>query len=526
VYAILHRAGPRSRQLCRLLRELYGPLARLTPRGLETEDELLSALAGSDRHTQLTSLDLGNLHFMITTDALTALCKALPNLTTLRLTHEERMHRGGRELTAAAVAAATSCLSRLTALHVPFVADAAADIPPEWPDKGCGRLQELTLPRDFPAPSLARLSHLTGLTRLGFAERYPAIDVAHVASLVAQLPALVALELGGELDPVAPVQRLTQLTALTLDGSVLEEATQTGELLRHVGALTNLCRLELRLWWHEGDAGAPGWLTRLTRLRVDFAILEGDPEEVNGGVPDGFLAFADVASSVPNLPALRELRIARMGPECYMLPAAACASIASCSSSLESLSLDRLRLPASMLEGVIPQLTGLTHLGIDLLTTDAAPSAESFTRWPVLTNLRELRCTAGTAAGDMVPCQLLAGLPHLDTLSLGVAFTKLNGPYVEHLCHSMPRLTSLDLSRNSTVGTGLSALRHLTNLEVLSLGRAPCIEGDLEHVQAPPSLRRCYLGGYWDPEQQTKARAVLGRQVDVVFPDRQERRRY
>jgi hypothetical protein len=395
-----------------------------------------------------------------------------------------------RTLTTASVAAAASQLPSLTALDVCSTSD-MADPGLEWPiTGGFARLRELTLPAAFMPRSTACLSWLTGLTGLSKLcfetdPEGPDVDVLQVASLAARLPALVALELEGDLEEVARLRSLTRLTALKLGGQVTEEGVTTGQLLHHVGTLTNLRSLALEpLWWNEdGDSGEPGWLSQLhllTSLRACFGY---------GGV-----GLEETALSVPHLPALCELRLSSiLCDDDDVLSVAACAHIAAARSTLRLLHLDALLLPASLGAEVMPQLTGLTCLCLACIQLPIMPLTW-FTWLTVLTALRELGYSNNH--GSALPCELLAGVSNVDTLSLsGCSF--VNAPYMEQLCEAMPQLTNLDLSGNRNLGAGLSSLQHLTNLEVLGLavGRGSLVL--LQHVRAPSSLRRCCLGGDW-----------------------------
>jgi hypothetical protein len=525
LYAILHKAGPRARELCKAFMRVYGPLPRLTPRGLATPDELVAALATRDnRYLQLSALDLSCAKKIVMEDSLLALCKALPNLRELRL-HSSDSPYGCTIPTAASVAAAISQLPNLTTLHIPFLSGMDNDPLPEWPFSGCTNLQELTLPGSFvTSPSSTALSCFPRLSKLSF-EAYDIVGSAHIASLAAQLPALVALQLDGALDvgAVAQLRSLTQLTGLTMSVWYLaEQGVMTGPLLQHVGSLTNLRSLALRLDFDQ-DTAAPGWLTRLTlltRLRLDL-----DERTREAGLDGLNAAFADAASSVPHLPALHQLHLGKCdGTPTVVLPAAACAHLASARAHLGLLHLQRMELPACFFAEVLPQLTGLTCLRLVYVITPFNPDIMSFSWLAGLTALRELSCEGNI--GDhadwaarrcgVLPCKLLAGLSKVDTLSLE-SCDFVDGPYLAQLCESMPQLQSLNLSHDFAdvdMGAGLPALQHLTNLEVLAL---PCFSECGEHVKAPPSLRRCYLGLGRQPDDEAHAKAVLGRHVEVVF---------
>jgi hypothetical protein len=377
----------------------------------------------------------------------------------------------------------------------------------------------------------AALPRFAGLSKARFDIVRGFEDMTRVAALVAHLPALlVALELGGcncfgpvqalrgltQLRGVTQLQGLARLTALRLAGEVVEHGTMAGQLLQLIGTLTNLRSLGLSLVWAELDTTPHhGWLSRLTlltSLTVDFWAPGGK-------------VIHDVLSSVAHLPALGVLSITDARP----MPAVsgvAYAHVAAACSSLRCLSLMELLLPPSMFTDVLPQLTGLTCLQFKVAVTPTTPHVESFSWLSVLTALRELWYGGHFDDTSVLPCELLAGLPHVETLYLGDC-SFVDAPYLEQLCDSMPQLTSLDLSYNRNMGAGLSSLQHLTNLEVLGLGSVECSAEVLQHLhalQAPPSLRRCHLGeDYWEPEKQAvarvAARATLGRQVDAVFSD-------
>jgi hypothetical protein len=221
-----------------------------------------------------------------------------------------------------------------------------------------------------------------------------------------------------------------------------------------------------------------------------------------------------VAFDVPRLPALCELHLTK----CFAgdggeLSAAAWEGIAASCSALRLLHLGGLTLPANMPQA-LSQLTGLTCLRLRSLYK-RVPSLSALT---ALTNLKELCFALGGfrsgLADSVLPCRLLAGLRSLDTLALSHC-SFVDGPYTEQLCASVPQLTSLDLSCNGDVGTGLSALRRLTNLQVLGLEGVAA--HDVQHMRVPASLQRCYLGwGRW-PEERVAAKGLLGRGVEAVF---------
>jgi hypothetical protein len=514
LYPVLHRAGRRTRELCTAFAHVYGPLPHLAPWGVETIDELLSALApADDRHRHLTRLDLSRVGNLVTCDSLLSMCEALPNLRSLRLAPWDRTYAS--ELTAPAVAAATSRLLHLEELHVPFLPAAIGAGPlPEGPCQGSSHLRELTLPIGLIAPSVTALSGCTALRKV-CVHALQDVNISHLASLAAELPALLSLEQvgSGRLYSIASLQSLTQLTALGLCGAVSEEGATTGQLLRHVGTLTNLRSLALRLWLDWGEALERGWLTRLSRLtslQVTFAT-----REVN---IDDYDAFFDVPSSVPLLPALCELKIAGTY-NAASLSAAACAYVASARSSLKSLHLRELRLPASMFVHVMPQLTCLSCLRLEYVIH---PDEMVFIWLSILTALRELWYDGrikNTGCSGVLPCGLLAGLSSVDTLSLPRC-PAVDGPYLEQLCELMPQLRSLNLSYNSNMGAGLHALQRLTNLEVLGLAPYYGVSlGDtLQHLRAPLNLGRCYVGRK-GPEKEASSIVLLSRQVDIMYAD-------
>jgi hypothetical protein len=514
LHAILHAAGPRSRQICRALLDLYGPLRRLTPRGVETSSELLAALVVSGRHRELTSLDLSYVHHLITDDSLPALCEALPALRALRL-HPLTWRGAKPTFSAAAVAAATSHLPQLTALHVGSVSDKRRWPHPlltKWPIQGCPLLENLALPRSWVPLASTALPALTGLSRLAFGGEdceFTAMHMSHIAAVAPQLPALVALELEGSFKASAQFQGLTQLTALKVYGR------PAGQVLQHIGSLTNLRSLEVRLRWRRRDQPQHGWLDELaclTRLWVDFWIR---PE----GEGLGWLeAFDEVARSVPHLPDLRDLRFATSGTYGHATVMLPCAGIASASGSLRALALECMYFHDSMYSQVLPLLTGLTSLRLGSLWYSYGFGG--FGWLTALTSLRELVYWSGGESRALhLPCELLAGLRSVVALTLD-KLPFVDGGYLVQLCASMPQLTSLGLCNSESMGPALAALQHLTRLEVLAFstscrGVERAAEG-WEHLRAPSSLRRCHL-----PEGRATARAVrglLGRQVEVV-PD-------
>jgi hypothetical protein len=507
LHTILHRAGPRTRELCTLLLDVYGPLRRLTPRNVHTPGELLAALARSDlRHVHLTSLDLSHVRHAITPRSLEALCRALPSLRTLRLPSYVYCTEEC-DFTAAALAAATAHLPNLIALHAPALPDPI----PAPSDKGSPQLQELALLSPMLPPSTTALSCLTRLSTLSLG-RCAAADVPHLDSLLSQLPALSALSLhaGDDSDDegTASLPGLTQLTALTVMG--LDRASP---MLHDISTLTDLRRLALLfdLLHNSGGIPGPAWITRLTLLTSLHVDIDTPEEEVD-----------QVALYVPHLPALRELFIGDCnGCRGCDMSAAACAHLAAARSSLGLLHFSACSPPASLFTEVLPQLTGLTCLRLDCVTYRTP-----FSWLAVLTNLRELwyvgvRRYDDAYEGAELPCKLLAGLRHLDTLSLTYC-SFVDAPYMAQLCGSMPQLRGLDLCCNNNMGgAGLSALQRLTNLEVLGLARVAdshhSLEG-LEGLRAPASLRRCYLGPVaWPPGERAKLGGLLDRHVEVVF---------
>jgi hypothetical protein len=511
LYATLHTAGPRLREICRALLDLYGPLPRLTPGEVETPAELLSALATHDnRHLHLSELDLTHVPDAVTDSCLLALYRALPNLCTLHLPATPY-----RNTLSHSIAAATAQLPNLTALHVPYMADGLR----EWCiAEGCAtHLQELTLLSAVLEQSNAALSCLTRLSKLCLTGLH-LNDLLHIVPLVAQLPALVVFTLEwSHFDTLVDLRSLTQLTALKLEGTV-GERLGAQELEHVVGSLTHLRSLVLELYWLGfAEPACLAQLTMLTSLRLHVAAwcaadLASSP-------------FEEVASSVPLLPALRELCMTaeastRRGT--FALSDDACACIASARSSLGLLYLENLTLPGSMLSEVLPQLTRLTCLRLS-----PTNPIKSFDWLPALTALRELRytgCCQSAAASTVMPCHLLTRLSTVTTLSLAWC-SFLDGPYLQQLCAHMPQLRTLDLGHNDILRDGLSALQHLTNLEVLGLspdaGKIAELLGNVSGL--PASLRRCYVGlgncsriDFSAHEKQV-VQAMLGKQVQAVF---------
>jgi hypothetical protein len=328
------------------------------------------------------------------------------------------------------------------------------------------------------------------------------MELPQIVDLVDQLPLLVELKLDGCFSDAARLQCLTQLTALTVGGEAM--GLMTGQLLHHIGTLTNLRSLALEPRWWTGPPAEPGWLAQLrllTSLRAAFDC--------------GRAGLEEMASSVP----LRELHLHSFG-ESNVMSVAACAHIAAARSSLRHLHLELVSLPASMCAEVLPQLTGLTCLR---LIYNRMPTM-TFSWLTELTALRELQYRN---RGTVLPCELLAGLSCVDTLVL-TSCPFVDAPYLKQLCSSMPQLRGLDIDLlNDNMGAGLYRLRRLTNLEVLGLGRiadsrrSMLVQG-LKSLRAPPSLRRCYLGRHVQRGPEYKraiARAMLGRQVEAVFSD-------
>jgi hypothetical protein len=532
LYAILHRAGPRSRELCRALLDVYGPLPRLAPRGLASLEELLSALAASARHRHLRVLDLSDATDLRFDDRFQALCKALPSLLTLHLpVYSHLMHSSDRMPTLACVAAATAHLRRLSALHAPYMSGVGGAPLCEALLQGWSHLRELTLPEPLlRASSTTALSGCTALSKLGIQGDIKGgsrVDLCHIASVASQLPALVSLQLRGSgyccMEAGPQLRGLGGLTALALAGVALEERVAAGALQQQVAALTNLRSLHLRLWWEPAwDTPRPGWLTPLallTALRVHFDILGMDDAKAYNALRG---TLEEAAASVPHLPALRELRLGSSSSHGGVgagLSAAACLRIAAAGSGLELLTLDELALPAAEFTQVLSRLAGLTCLGLISVTScdDDMPLG-----WlTALTGLRELGYVGSrqdTWFVASLPCQLLAGLSSVHALTLANC-PFLDSDYLAQLCASMPQLRSLDLSGSRNVSAGLSALRRLPNLEVLGAVGTAAAAQLLELIRVPPSLRRCHLGPYrrWQPAQRKAAVALLGRHVEVVF---------
>jgi hypothetical protein len=519
--AVLHKAGPRSREVCRALMHVYGPLTRLTPQSLDTPEELLSAVAmNGDALRHLTTLDLSHAHLPITGDELLALCKALPNLRCLRLPST------GHCLTLAEVAAATQHLPSLAELHAPFLSD--SDLNPEQHVAGWSHVRALSLPIDLVTQrfiaALRPCSELSSLSFRGHAKGWP--PTYDVSPCVTYMTALVSLELDmgvgsalhGRLG-AAQLERLAGLTSLKLallDYSKHEEQVWAGKMLRHVGALTTLKSLHLvehcQHGWTPAEHGWLSRLTRLTRLAVAFPLLWHSYI----GIPSA-RSFDEVAAGVPFMPALAELHMSNEhGGEEDDLSDAACACIASASSTLRLLDLKGVCLPASFSRALL-QLTGLTCLRLHSWLPDDACSA-----LPALTNLRELMYV-DRAQDGMAPSELLAGLPAVDTLLLSSCMEErgwdngtaaMGGRFLARLCDAMPQLRRLKMCRvSSSTRAAMAALGRLTNLEVLCFSCGASWLGD---YRAPSSLRRCYLGAM-GPEDRLTARALLGRHVEAVF---------
>jgi hypothetical protein len=508
------------REVCRALRHLYGPLPWLTPRSLDTTGELLAAAAANGGcFSLLTALDLRHTRLPISGDELLALCKATPSLRFLRLLTE------GHSLTLAEVAAAVLHLPSLAHLHAPRLSTLSHD-PSAEHVAGWSALRELTLPTNIAtAGIIAALQQCIRLSALSFEDQGQASwpPTYDVSPCTTHLPALLSLELdmGGGLHGetgAAQLRSQTRLTALKLGLLELDEQQPSaGELLQHVGALTNLRSLHLvQQRKHSWAPAERGWLSRLTRLTCLAVAVPLLWHHYAGA--GQCCSFDEVAAAVPLMPALVELHMTdNMGNKYNELSAASCACIASTSSSLRVLDLKGLCLPGDI-TGAMSQLTCLTTLRLH----SWLPLYCSCEWLTALTSLKELMYV-NRRGSSVPPCHLLARLTTVETLLLSSCAEDrawcdravVDGRCMAPLCAAMPQLRRLKLRvrESSLAQTELAAVVRLTNLEVLCL---PCAATYLKRVRPPSSLRRWYLGAM-EAEGRLKAGALLGRHVEAVF---------
>jgi hypothetical protein len=499
---------------------------------MTTARDVFSALAGRHRHTALMALNLEHIDGRVIDGTLQALCEALPSLQELRLPTSSRM-----SLTR--VAAATSSLTVLTALHLP--SPYAAEFPYAEITGRLSRLRALSLPAGYMEAPTTGLRMCTQVTRLCFhADRggQGRVDMSGLVRWAAQLPALASLEFDAitytHMLNATQVEALTALRTLKLCCVQPAGGTTTSEMLRRIGSLTALRVLHLRVTHWGWTPIEQGWLSRLsllTSLHVAYAFSAFEDEyyynEDDVPAPAEALtaAFDEVASAVPSLPSLVELSICdALCTTCSDVPsAAACARITSAAGTLRALHLHGLPLPQAAMLVLLPQLTGLTCLR--LTCCEGLGGAPGSLALATLTSLREL-CYQGGVDECAPPCALLAGLRSIRALSVQA----VDGPYLAQLCAAMPQLTCLDLGTHygAEGGSGLLAagapalqpLQLLSRLEVLDLTSSVAAE-QLRYMEGVRCLQRCYMGGQCTPGFQKRSMAALGRRMDVVFHSRQ-----
>jgi hypothetical protein len=266
-----------------------------------------------------------------------------------------------------------------------------------------------------------------------------------------------------------------------------------------------------------------------------------DAPSANGGAPTPVAiqhpddspfclrALDEVVQAVPHMRALHNLRIAGEYPPEQLLrlffTQASFQKLASARRTLRSLHLGHAHWNSHAM-ATISMLRGLTSL-----TLDRCLDLGEYSYWGLasLAELRALRYQP-KAPGHELPRELVAGLTNLEALALRDGC--VDAGYLAALGASLQRLTALDVSCEpgwleqklagnaggcaGGLGLAVTALWKLARLEVVDLAFA--VEGaDLGRIQAPPSLRRCYLGGGVAAEGRQEARAVLGRHVDVRF---------
>jgi hypothetical protein len=527
---ILQRAGLRSRELCKALAHLYGPLLSLTPRDVSRIQDLLSTLTRQGRHKQLKALDLSHVAELVTDNSLKLICSALPHL--------ERLHLPLTcKLTAPALAAlqALPTPSPLTSLRIspqlPYATTAAVLRESGILDSilQLTQLRELALPT-FAAVLLAaedeqlvKLGACSQLTQLSFLDPHcrndpsdnEITDAGCIVSCAERLPALVSLATDMRYmhvetaDSLTRLQGLTSLTELHI-GTVLAAWTHS-EVMHAIGAMANLRSLQVRFLHGGWDPAESGWLTRLsllTSLRVGF-------EATRSSAPG---SIGEVLSAVARLPALRCLQVVTDLLQPAQGPSGeAFAGLVPAKGLLEELHLSCVELPRSCME-VIPQLTRLTALGFHGCGGAASRgglwmAASALT---ALTNLRVLMAR-DLAGGCTVALGAIEGLKQLHTLQLNGDL--LNRTYLTRLCAALPQLRVLDVSSSANIGSGVSALSRLTNLEVVDMSATVEVGVLVRHLRAPPSLRRFLYKAPTDQEHRQRIRDLLGPRVRVVFDD-------
>jgi hypothetical protein len=275
-------------------------------------------------------------------------------------------------------------------------------------------------------------------------------------------------------------------------------------VLQVLGGMTNLRSLQACLVHTGGAQVEHGWVTRLSLLTsLDFSM--------DGTTGDDSAVFDELVSSVPHLPALRELRLGkRVTRQVRGLADAPFARLVDAAGALEVLHLTLLQLPGGCVDA-IRQLTRLTSLSIR--TCECA--ARGFAGLAALTRLRRLELL-DVQSDCGVGCNALVGLKQLTMLRLNGAFVTRR--YVARLCGELPRLERLDVSGSRNVGSGLSALERLTNLEVVDLSNTVGVGQLAASLRVPPSLRLCLLRGLAVTlEEQHRVEQLLGPRVEVRF---------
>jgi hypothetical protein len=502
--------------LCKALLYIYGPLLSLTPRGLQAA----AVMTRRGRYSQLTALDLTQATGVVTDKTMKLLFKALPHLQRLRLPVT-------RQLTARGLGPLQPLLPSLTALDISC---------PTPPPDSCildailqlTQLRELTLPTSAAAlltteGRLAKLGACTQLSSVTFSDHVgqsgngnlTSTSMACFVSCAERLPALVSLKLDERCLRVQQpeiVQQLQGLTALTkLHMGTIAQGWEEGVTFLHaIGGMASLRSLQLRLsqcQWAPTERGWLASLSLLTSLNIRFESTSVvNPQQ----------HFDAVLSAVPYLPLLRSFQLSG-SRLCYLAAPRVCsgpfACLAAASETLEVLQLNYMHLPYSFMD-VIQQLTHLTSLGVCSYNC----AERILAGLKEFTSLRKLDLCDWTSDNCAEVAGPITALKRLHTLRLdGNFFDRAN---LTQLCASLPQLHVLAFSSSRKIGSGLSALTRLTNLEVVDLSFARELVGTLaRHLKAPPSLRRCLLSGVGDERRQQRVRRLLGPSAEVVFHD-------
>jgi hypothetical protein len=199
------------------LRALQGTaehLPRLTSRGLQFLDELLSALTKGGQHNHLRELGLRHISKPLTHDGLRAVCKALPNLRAMGLRSSTCLHIAPNVILAT-VATATARLVCMEALQTSDVVYSELSLEHIMGWAAC-KTWRTTCMHDGGVP--AGLQQLTPLSRLcfegpdkelGLWSVQRCFDIAHVAALAAQLPAQATMDLCSRAGARMPSQQPT-----------------------------------------------------------------------------------------------------------------------------------------------------------------------------------------------------------------------------------------------------------------------------------------------------------------------------